>query len=164
MPALWLSCCLGVALLLPAAQATSRREGECSHRASTVPFPADGDGCLNSPRGFSLGQVKDLRRAPFSLPGAPSEMRFKVLRVSHKAPGVKHTKPIGVVPNKGFLTLKPFPLSIPSLSFLLHQGDTHPHLRPVLSVTCWSLNCPLSVYLPAGVGWEFFHAWQHHTD
>lgn len=69
MPALWLRCCLGVALLLPAAQATSRREGECPHCADDLLFPFEGGGCPNSPRGFSLGQVKGLCRKPSTYVG-----------------------------------------------------------------------------------------------
>nr|BAE27677.1 unnamed protein product [Mus musculus] len=55
MPALWLSCCLGVALLLPAAQATSRREVcDCNGKSRQCVFDQElhrqtGSGfrCLN---------------------------------------------------------------------------------------------------------------------
>lgn len=47
MPALWLGCCLCVALLLPAGRATSGREGEWlppQPWAGDLPFSADRDG------------------------------------------------------------------------------------------------------------------------
>lgn len=76
MPALWLSCCLGFSLLLPAARATSGREGESASRSCDLAFLCTPRWPKAPPRMPTLSRTS-LAHPPPPQPGAFPEPGFQ---------------------------------------------------------------------------------------